>query len=209
MLPPPRWFMPLDTTVQLFTGIVAIAVALYALRGYRWIKEPSLHNIFMAFSLLAIAYLINSLTLGAAYLGRIPFDQTNDLGLYVQLGFAVYYGFSIVAYGLLLYTYWKSGRYSALAAAPAAPLLMYDSPPLELIIILLLGGILIAQILKEQRPGRGIQGLVSFSFLLMLVSHIMILFESSDYLMYFTAKGLQLVGFALIGYVLYRLGRMA
>ncbi|OPY31348.1 MAG: hypothetical protein A4E32_01801 [Methanomassiliicoccales archaeon PtaU1.Bin124] len=207
MLPPPRWFIPLDTTVQLFTGIVALAVALYALRGYRWVKEPSLNNIFMAFLLLAVAFLVDALTMSTAYLEGIPFDQTFDHGTFIQLGFAVYYGFSIVAYGLLLYTYCR--RYSVMAAAPMAPFVMFNSPPLEIIIIGLLAAIVIAQVLRERTPGRGVQGLVSLSFLLVLVSHVLILFESADYLLYFSAKGMQMVGFALMGFVLYRLGRMA
>ena len=205
MLPPPRWFIPLDTTVQLFTGIVAVAVALYALRGYRWIRESSLQNLFMAFMLLGIAFLVNGTTMAYAFNEHIPFDQTSGSGMVLQVGFAIYYGFSIVAYGLLLYTYCR--QWGSVAAAPLGPLVVFSSPPLELVIILLLGGILLAQLLREVRPGRGMQGVVSLSFALLMASHILILFETGDYTTYFLAKGLQLAGFALMGVMLYRVGR--
>jgi hypothetical protein len=191
--------------VQLFTGIVAVAVALYALRGYRWVRESSLQNLFLAFTLLGIAFLVNGIVMGYAYQEHIPFDQTMGNGLILQVGFAIYYGFSIVAYGLLLYTYCR--QWGSVAAAPLAPMVVFSSPPLELVIVLLLGGILLAQLLREVRPGHGVQGAVSLCFGLLMASHILILFETGDYATYFLAKGLQLAGFAVMGIVLYRLGR--
>ena len=125
-----------------------------------------------------------------------------------QAGFALYYGLSIAAYGVLIYTYWR--QLGVFAAAPIAPLVLFNSPPLELVVILLIGIIVLAQVLREQgQSGKG-SNVVMVSFALVLISHLLILFESgsNDYVLYLLARGLQMVGFALMVVFLYRLGRV-
>ena len=70
---PPRWFLPYDAFFQLLTAFVALAVALYALRGHKWVKEKILYNLFLAFLLLSVGLLINGVTLAYAYALRVPF----------------------------------------------------------------------------------------------------------------------------------------
>lgn len=209
MLPPPRWFMPLDATIQLATGIIALAVALYARRGYRWVQESSLYRIFVAFLFLAIAFIISGVVMSYAEIQHLTFDQAVGLGALTQSGFALYYGLSIAAYVVLTYTYWR--KLGWFAAAPMGPLVLFNSPPLELIIILLLGFIISAQLWPEKGRSWRSHGLVTLSFILVLISHILILLESgsNDYSLYLLARGLQMFGFALIAVFLYRLGRIA
>jgi len=160
MLPPPHWFMPLDATIQLLTGIVALAVALYAYRGYRWVQEGSLLRIFVAFLLLALAFIISGVVMSFAQVQHMSFEEAAGFGDLTQAGFALYYALSIAAYGVLIYTYWR--RLGWFAAAPMGPLVLFNSPPLELIVILLLalwrvslvliltfGGILVAVALRN------------------------------------------------------------
>jgi hypothetical protein len=209
MLPPPNWFMPLDATIQLFTGIVALAVALYALRGHRWIQENSLYQIFVAFLFLAIAFIISGVVMSFAAIQHMTFDQAVGLGVLTQGGFAVYYCLSIAAYIVLLYTYWR--RLGWFAAAPIGPLVLFNSPPLELIVILLLGLIILAQVTPEKGRSWRSHSTVTLSFILVLVAHILILYESgsNDYTLYLLARGLQTLGFSLMVVFLYRLGRIA
>jgi len=208
MLPPPHWFMPLDATIQMFTGIVALAVALYARSGYQWVQENSLYRIFVAFLLLAIAFIVSGVVMSFAQIQQMTFDQAVGSGALTQAGFALYYGLSIAAYGVLVYTYWR--QLGLLAAAPMGPLVLFNSPPLELVIVLLLGFIIFAQILHEKGQDWKGRGVVTISFILVLISHILILFESgsNDYLLYLMARGLQMIGFALMVIFLYRLGRV-
>jgi hypothetical protein len=208
MLPPPNWFMPLDATIQMFTGIVALAVALYARRGYEWVQENSLFRIFLAFLLLALAFIVSGVVMSFAQIQHMSFDQAVGSGALTQAGFALYYGLSIAAYGVLTYSY---GRQLGLFAAMMGPLVLFNSPPLELIIILLLGFIISAQILHEKGQSWKSGGVVTISFILVLISHILILFESgsNDYLLYLLARGLQMIGFALMVVFLYRLGRVS
>ncbi|MGD0818212.1 MAG: hypothetical protein ABR986_07420 [Methanomassiliicoccales archaeon] len=201
--------MPLDATIQMFTGIVALAVALYARRGYQWVQESSLYRIFVAFLLLALAFIVSGVVMSFAQIQQMTFDQAVGSGALTQAGFALYYGLSIAAYGVLIYTYWR--QLGLFAAAPIGPLVLFNSPPLELIVILLLGFIISAQILHEKGQGWRNQGVVTISFSLVLTSHILILFESgsNDYMPYFLARGLQMFGFALMVVFLYRLGRVS
>jgi hypothetical protein len=209
MLPPPRWFLPLDASIQMFTGVIALAVALYARRGYQWVQESSLYRIFVAFLLLGMAFFISGLVMSFAQIQQIAFDQAVGSGALTQAGFALYYGFSIAAYGVLLHTYWR--QLGLLAAAPIVPLVLFNSPPLELVVIVLLGLIVSAQVLRERGKGCGRGGVVTFSFVLVLISHTLIFFESgsNDYTLYLLARGLQMLGFSLMVVFLYRLGRVS
>lgn len=203
--PPPLWFTPLDITMQLITGVIALAVALYAYRGYSWIRSQTLFCIFLAFFLLTLAFLISGLTMSFAYIEQMTYDQTVGPGLLMQMGFSFYYGLSIVAFGLLLYTYIRQPM--GLAMAAMGPIVIFSSPSLEMILFILVGLIIIALIFREERPFGGNSGLVMVSFVLLLLSHMFILFTFGYQPMYFVAKAFQICGFAIMGFVLYRLGR--
>jgi hypothetical protein len=201
--------MPLDATIQLLTGIVALAVSLYALRGYRWVQESSLFRIFVAFLLLAMAFIISGAVMSFAQAQHMSFEEAAGFGALTQAGFALYYGLSIAAYVVLIFTYWRKLRW--FAAAPIGPLVLFNSPPLELLIVLLLGFIVFAQLAPEKGRNWRRHGVVTLSFILVLISHVLILFESgsNDYTLYLLARGLQMFGFGLMVVFLYRLGRIA
>ena len=198
----------MDATIQMFTGIVALAVALYARHGYEWVQESSLYRIFVAFLLLAMAFIISGVVMSFAQLQQMSFEQAVGSGALTQAGFALYYGLSIAAYGILIYTYWR--QLGLFAAAPMAPLVLFNSPPLELVVILLIGIIVLAQVLRERGHAARGSGVVTVSFVLVLVSHLLILLESgsNDYVLYLLARVLQMLGFALMVVFLYRLGRV-
>jgi hypothetical protein len=209
MLPPPRWFMPLDATIQLLTGIIALAVALYALRGYRWVQESSLARIFVAFLFLAIAFIISGVVMSLAEIQHMTLDQAVGWGALTQGGFALYYGLSIAAYIVLTYTYWR--KLGWFAAAPMGPLVLFNSPPLELIIVLLLSFIVLAQLWPEKGRSWTSHGTVTLSFIMILISHVLILLESgsNEYTLYLLARGMQMFGFGLMVIFLYKLGRLS
>jgi hypothetical protein len=89
--------------------------------------------------------------------------------------------------------------------------LLFNSPPLELVLILLLGIIVCAQLLHEKGKGWRSRVVIMVSFILVLVSHVLILLESgsNEYDLYLLARGLQMVGFGLMVVFLYRLGRVS
>jgi hypothetical protein len=88
---------------------------------------------------------------------------------------------------------------------------LFNSPPLELLIVLLLGFIVFAQLAPEKDRNWRRHSVVTLSFILVLISHVLILFESgsNDYSLYLLARGLQMFGFGLMVVFLYRLGRIA
>ena len=172
-------------------------------------QEGSLLRIFVAFLLLALAFIISGVVMSFAQVQHMSFEEAAGFGALTQAGFALYYALSIAAYGVLIYTYWR--RLGWFAAAPMGPLVLFNSPPLELIVILLLGLIISAQIWPERGRSWRSRGVVTVSFILVLISHLLILFESgsNDYLLYLLARGLQMFGFALMVVFLYRVGRVA
>jgi len=163
---PPHWFLPYDAIFQLITAFVALAVAVYALKGHQWVKERTLYNIFLAFLLLSIGLFINGITLAYTYAMDISFTTSSDQLSIADIGFWSYYVMSMLAYSLLIFTYASKLRESKIALAGgvgaggsggagggglpggggAGSSLISAGPVMELILVILLLIIVIAQI---------------------------------------------------------------
>ena len=180
----------------------------------RWVQEGSLLPDLRGLSVLAVAFIISGLVMS---MPRSNVDlrpggwiRCLDPGRFCHCTMASASPPTLI----LTFTYWRqlgSVTGTSIALAPIGPLVLFNSPPLELIIILLLGFIVSAQILPEKGKSWRRQSVVTVSFILVLISHILILLESgsNDYSLYLLARGLQMFGFALIVVFLYRLGRLA
>lgn len=207
---PPDWFLPYDAIIQFLTAAVALAVGLFAFRGHQWIKERTLLALSLAFMMLSIGLFVNSLTLTYAYLsGESLARNSTSLGL-AGWGLWAYYIMSILAYSVLVYAYSSRLRHTTIALAAggmmgkgnsaAGSAVLVAGPYLELVLIALLLIILVAQLahLAVKRSRYSI--IVSLSFLLLLASHILIMFGSIVEITYVLGRLLELGGFlALLG----------
>jgi len=177
---PPRWFLPYDIVILLAITLISMAIAVFALRGYRWIKERSLYYLFLAFALLAIGFFAAGMTEGIDYLGP-PYPR-GFTGLTVtDVGGLVYYACSILAFVILAFAYFRTAREIAIAPALAALPIALPSyyPALEAVIIVLLFVIVFAQVvhLSVRKSRSAFAVLITFGML--LVSHALILVSSA------------------------------
>jgi hypothetical protein len=219
---PPRWFLPYDAIFQLITAFVALAVALYALKGHQWIRERTLYFLFLAFLLLSVGLFVNGMTLTYAQLMGISFTAPSDPLSIVDLGFWTYYAIQILAYSLLVFAYAMRLRVSALAmgiilgaggggpgpgggggAGGAGSTLISAGPFAELSLVILLLIIVVAQLAHMVVKRSTSSIMVTFSFLLLLMSHLLIMFSSLEDIVYVIGRSLELVGFlSLLGVLL-------
>jgi hypothetical protein len=221
---PPRWFIPYDALFQLITAFVALAVAMYALRGHQWVKERTLYALFLAFLLLSTGLFINSITLAYTYLSGISFSASSDPLSVADIGFWAHYVMSMFAYSLLLFAYTFRLRESSAMLAGGLVLLavgggggngggaaggslLMAGPVVEMYLVILLLIIVISQLahLMVRRSRYSI--MVTFSFLLILISHILIMFSSLEDITYVVGRLLELAGFISLFGMLYSLRR--
>lgn len=195
----PRWFMPYDVLIMLVMTAVSMAIAIFALRGFRWVKERSLYYLFMAFVLLAIGFFANGLTLGYDFLQRTGDPNSFQPMAFIDLGYAIYFLCSIVAYGILAYAYFRNVREASLAAAIFGMLLTSSIPLIECIIIVLLFALVFAQIIHLSIHRSRYSMIVCGSFMLILASHIMMLMSDMAHQDYYVfGKLLQLGAFVML-----------
>ena len=136
---PPRWFLPYDVMIQLITAFVALAVGLFAYRGFALIRDRTFKALSIAFVLLSMGFFIKGLALAMAWAYGVGYAEHGALVNVLNLGFWSYYILSIAAFGILVYIYSrKLGEQGTMLAAAAAPTLLLVSPTLELVIVVLL-----------------------------------------------------------------------
>jgi hypothetical protein len=212
---PPRWFLPYDAISQMITALVALAVAVYALRGYQWVKEKTLYALFLAFTLLSAALFINSITLSYTFIVGIGYAHGVHDVSGADIGFWSYYIISILAMLILVYAYASRLREASVALAAMALMgqrvvggsLLGVAPYMEMALVALLIIILLAQVVHlSVRRSRYSIG-VSFSFALVLSSHILIMFSPTEDIAHVAGRLLELIGFLTLLAVLYFLRR--
>jgi hypothetical protein len=212
---PPRWFLPYDAIFQLITAVVALAVALYALRGHQWVRERTLFALYLAFLLLSIGLFINGITLSYASLTGISFSRTGSSSAIADFGFWAYYVMSLLAFFILVLAYTNRLRESSLALAAggmmgrggAGTALVLIGPLLELFLVILLFIIIVAQLAHNIVKHNRYSALVTFSFVLLLLSHLLIMFSSLEDVIYVIGRLLELSGFLALLAVLVGLRR--
>lgn len=196
---PPRWFIPYDILIQLVMTVASMGIAITALRGFRWVKEGSLYYLYLAFAILAIGFFANGVTLGYDYLIRTGDPHTMPPVVFIDLGFTLYYLASIVAYGILVFAYFRNVREASIAAAIFGVMLTSTAPFLESVIIVLLFAVVFAQLIHLSIRSSRSSIMVCSSFVLILISHILVLTSDigSDDL-YVMGKLMQIIAFSVL-----------
>lgn len=210
---PPRWFLPYDAIFQLITAVVALAVAMYALKGHQWVRERTLFALFLAFLLLSLGLFINGITLSYASLTGISFSHSGSSSAIADFGFWAYYVLSLIAFSILVLAYANGLRESSMALAAGGMMgrggagLVLAGPLLELFLVILLFVIIVAQLAHNIVRHNRYSALVTFSFVLLLLSHLLIMFSSLEDVIYVVGRLLELSGFLALLAVLVGLRR--
>jgi len=204
---PPNWFLPFDAAFQVLTAFIALAVSLYSLHGHRWIGERTLYALFLAFLMLSIGLFINGITLTYSTLAGVTFSGNGSSSVIADIGFWAYYIMSILAYSLLVYAYADRLRGpSAVVAAAGAGMgrgwgggigqtLVAAGPIMELVLVILLLVVVIAQLAHLTVKRNRFSVTVTLSFVLLLISHILIMFSSLEDTIYVAGRLFELGGF--------------
>ena len=200
--------MPYDVVIQLVMTVISVGIAIFALRGYRWVKEQSFYYLFLAFAILAIGFFADGFILGYDFLNRTGDPHMMPPENYIDIGYLLYYACSILAYGILVYAYFMNVREASIAAAVFGVFLASTAPLMESIIIVLLFAIVLAQLIHLSiRSSRG-SIMVCCSFALILASHILILISDvSTEDLYVIGKLMQIVAFSALLSLLLRVVR--
>ncbi|MBI0584713.1 MAG: hypothetical protein ISF22_10895 [Methanomassiliicoccus sp.] len=212
---PPRWFLPYDAILQIITALVALAVAVYALRGYQWVKERTLYALFLAFVLLSGGLLVSGVTLAYTYLVDVPFSRHVQPLVASDLGFWVYYMASMMAFSILVIAYASRLRPSLVALAgmlifgqrSAGGSLVSAGPFMEMVLVVLLLFIVIAQLAHLIARWSWHSLMVTASFTMIMGSHVLMMFSSIEDTMYVLGRIVGLAGFLSLAGVLYLLRR--
>jgi hypothetical protein len=190
--------MPYDILIQLIMTFVSMGVAIFALRGFRWVKEKSLYYLYLSFTILAIGFFAEGLTLGYDYIVRSGGPGAAS-PMFIDLGFVIYYCASMLAYGILVYAYFKNVRDASIAAALFGMFLMSTTPLMESLIIVLLFAIFFAQLIHLSIRTSKNSIIVCSTFGLIFASHILVLISDSGVENFYVAgKILQLIAFSIL-----------
>ncbi len=76
---PPRWFLPYDVMIQLITAFVALAVGLFAYRGFALIRDRTFKALSIAFVLLSMGFFIKGLALAMAWAYGVGYAEHGAL----------------------------------------------------------------------------------------------------------------------------------
>lgn len=200
---PPRWFVPVDILIQFVMALISIGIAVYAYRGSKWVKERSLYYLSISFAMLAAGFLSIGLVLTYSYVVEIPGPHQLSPPLpVIDLGFWLYYMFSIAAFAILVYAYAKNIRGASVALAAFGIVLSALLPLMETVIIILLVCIVVAQVVHYSKHRSKVGFMVTASFGLILVSHILVATSGAESDQYVAGKIVQLVGFLALLVVL-------
>ncbi len=196
---PPYYFILFDVFIQLVMTLVSVGIALFAYRGFRWVRERSLYYLSLAFGILALGYLVNGVVLGYDFLFRLSGPPHMTTFPLLDSGFAVYYASSILAFAILVYAYLKNIRDAAMVAAAFGIFLTATAPFMETIIIVLLSMIVLAQLIHLGIHSSRSSKMVSLSFILLLSGHILVLASGMGSETYYVmGKLIQLAAFGAL-----------
>jgi len=176
----PTAFVPYEVVILLVITFVSMAIAVFSLRGYRWVRERSLYYLFLAFALLAVGFFALGVTEGIDYVSHMRTApgalQITDVGTWV------YYVCYALALLILVVAYFRNVRELAVAPALLAASPVTSStvaPVMEAVLIVLLFTIILAQVihLSVRRTRSSVAVCATFAALLM--GHVLILASSA------------------------------
>lgn len=187
-------FTIMDFVITIVTSMICFIISIYAYKGYLVIKEKSLFNLNLAFTLIGSGLLIEAITIILAISSREMIVLL--LGDYTSMLT------QIIGYSLIIYTYYKPARIEEVL-----PALIFISGTigylLNIIIIIILTFIVSRLIVNfTMRKSLG-SSLSLASFILIDLSHILIAINPYRISVLVTGEIVRLIGFILLAILLY------
>ncbi len=197
----PQWFVGFDSLMQIMGSIIALAIAYYALKGFRLTKERTMFFLHFSFVLLSVGLFTDGIvTLPVATIARL--SRLMILSYYVRMLT------EIIAYGLLLYAYLRRTK-QVLTESIASVAMVGYNPLLEVVVFFLIAYIAI-QCAMNYGVRRDKNALLVFiGFLLLAVSHLLSVFPPVFPLLFVVSHFSQLLGFMALLAMLVRVAEIA
>ncbi len=206
----PNWFYGYDIASEIFFGLVALFVALYAWKIYKMSGERSSKMFSASFMFISASYfilaflnlfIISSLSEGG-FRGLSFSDFSNIL---VLSTFSLYLNllFFVTGMALLAYTTLKTDKkrtlYMILAVAYAAVILSVNKITAAYVLASIFLAFVVVHYLFEYKENNNkITGAIFLAFVLLLIKNIEFLFVQRSYIHYIACHGIELVAYAII-----------
>lgn len=201
----PQWFVGFDTIMQIVESIIAFAVAYYALKGFRLVKDRTLFFLHFSFVLLGLGLLTDGVV-------GMPVLAFRGLTAVMAVGYLIRITAEIIAYALLLFAYLRQTKSfmadATLLATAAPPIVLYEilpyHPLLEIAVFFL-----IAFVATQAAMNYGVRKernslLVLIGFVLLAISHVFFILPPMNRLFFAIAHVSQLLGFLALLIMLLR-----
>ncbi|RLG51983.1 MAG: hypothetical protein DRN96_03960 [Thermoproteota archaeon] len=206
MMPAP---LIVDVIAELMSSLIAFSVGYYALRGYRVARERVLLQLNLSFTLVGSGMLVHvasklSVILPALRSPRPP--PPVKFVPVVRVGYLIYFAAGMVGYSILLYAYLKKARgfSSLLLLLPRE----YD-PAYELLLLFILSAVTAFSV-QNYLTRRSLNSLmVSAGFMLIAISHLLLVMTRAGPIMLMLAGVVRLAGFSSFLAMVVRVERLA
>ena len=173
--------------MQIMGSIIAVAIAYYALKGFRLTKERTLFFLHFSFVLLGVGLFTDgAITFPVAAITRLSPLMT--LSYYVRITT------EIIAYSLLLYAYLHRTNQVLTDSLLVVTVVGYN-PILELVVFFLIAYITVQCAMNYGARKNRNALLVLVGFLLLAVSHLLSVFPPVFPLLFVVSHFSQLLGF--------------
>jgi len=196
----PLWFYGLATVTYMFVSVVCFLIAFLALRSYRIISSTSYIHLFFSFLILGFAFLALLVPSALTYLyrGLVP----SGMNRVNYLGFMTYYTLSLFSYIILTLLYLP--RKKRELPLIFVPLWYADSTRFHVSSIIMILYVFLRSLLNSLKKRNRDSYLVSYSFLSLLIFHLLLLLVPFNVRIYVTANVFLLTGFLSLLYMLLR-----
>ena len=168
-------------------SIIAVAIAYYALKGFRLTKERTLFFLHFSFVLLGVGLFTDGVV-------TFPVAAITRLSPLMTLSYYVRITTEIIAYSLLLYAYLRRTKQVLTDSLLVATVVGYN-PILELVVFFLIAYITVQCAMNYGARKNRNALLVLVGFLLLAVSHLLSVFPPVFPLLFVVSHFSQLLGF--------------
>ncbi len=196
----PHWFVGFDSLMQIMGSIIAVAIAYYALKGFRLTKERTLFFLHFSFALLGVGLFTDGVI-------TFPVAAITRLSPLMTLSYYVRMSTEIIAYSLLFYAYLHRTKQILTGSILGVAIVGY-SPILELVVFFLIVYIAVQCAMNYSVREDRNSLLVLVGFLLLAVSHLLSVFPPFFPLLFVMSHFSQLLGFIALLTMLVRVAEI-
>jgi len=191
----PVWFYSYSSVVYAVTALVSFLISYFSFRLYKMSLLNMNLMMMLTFVFMGVAFSVLAATSYYTYMSSNSFKLYENLYGVVKYGFMGYYTLSLVAYILLTVMYLPRKFREKLFVA-YMPLWYLDFTAFHIISAVLVGYIVIMNLVNFMKKRKIDSLLVLLAFVMIELSHVMMMLTQFDAVLYLVAHAFLAVGFA-------------